>query len=96
MKELDSVLVVVLAGKSVAIVASAGCKIGGVMMMVRSAMAIEPLLGTQNRLISSSLHPLVNIIVVTPGLVIPIARDKTQLFSVKNISFQFSRSAILK
>jgi hypothetical protein len=86
----------VLAGGKLVAVANAGCKIGGIMMMVRSAMAIEPILGTQYRLISSSWHPLVNITVATPGLVIPIARDKHSFFSVKNTLSQFSRLAILK
>jgi hypothetical protein len=60
---------VLVGGKLVAAVASAGCNIGGVMMMVRRAMATGPILGTQYRLISSSCHLLVNIIVLTPARV---------------------------
>ena len=74
-----------------AAVASAGCKIGGVMMMmVRRAMATGPILGTQyRRLISSSCHLLVNIIVLTPALVIPSTKDKHRSSQLKTSRFIF-------
>ena len=94
MKELDSVSVVVLADKSVAIVANAGCKIGGVIIIVRSAMAIE-VLGTKYRLVSSSCNPLINIIGLTPALVIPTMRYKYRFSQLKISRFIFADQPFL-
>jgi hypothetical protein len=79
---------VLLVGGKLVAVASAGCKIGGVMMMVRRAMATGAILGTQySRLISSSCHLLVNIIVLTPALMIPTTRDKHRSSQLKRSRF---------
>jgi hypothetical protein len=75
--------------KLVAAVASAGCNIGGVMIIVMRAMTTGPILGTQyRRLISSSCH-LVNIILLTPVLVIPSMRGKHKSSQLKTSRFIF-------
>jgi hypothetical protein len=76
--------------KLVAAVASAGCNIGGVMIIVMRAMTTGPILGTQyRRLISSSCHPLLNIILLTPALLIPSMRDKHKSSQLKTSRFIF-------
>jgi hypothetical protein len=57
--------------------------------MVKSVMAIGPTLGTKYRLISSSCHLLVNIIVLTPALVVPTTRNKHLPSQLKTSRFIF-------
>jgi hypothetical protein len=86
---MSSDIGVLVRGKLVAVV-SAGWKIGSVIMMVSSAMAIGPLLGKKYRLISCSCHLIVNIIMLTPDPVAPTTRDKHRPSQLKT-----SRSSFL-
>jgi hypothetical protein len=67
----------------------AGCKIAGVMMMAKRAMATGPIFGIQYWLMPYSSHLLINIIILTPALVVPTTRDKQMPSQLKTSRFIF-------
>jgi hypothetical protein len=97
MKELYpvslAVVIVALADKSVTVVASAGCKIEGVIMMnIMSKMTIiAPVLAIQYWPFSHNRNLLINIIVLTPVLVFPTTMDKERSSLLKTPCFLFLR-----